>query len=86
MKKPQVHIGLVNPKSPENVGAVLRAAANYDIAQMFYTGERYPRAIERQARTIDMHRKVSQDVQLSQQISLTDAIADNIKSSVSNFR
>lgn len=79
MKKPQVHLGLVNPKSPDNVGAVLRAAANYDVTKVFYTGDRYPRAIERQGRTVDMRRKVSKDVQLSQQISLTDAIADNMK-------
>lgn len=37
-------IGLVNPKSPENVGMVLRAAGCYEAQQVFYSGERYKRA------------------------------------------
>ena len=38
MKEPKVSLGLVNPKSPENVGAVLRAAANYGIDNVFLYG------------------------------------------------
>ena len=37
-------IGLYNPKSPENVGAVMRAAGCYGVASVFYTGKRYERA------------------------------------------
>src|SRR6187402_3373303 len=37
-------IGLVNPKSPENVGMVLRAAGCYAAQQVFYSGVRYNRA------------------------------------------
>ncbi|SIQ37359.1 tRNA(Leu) C34 or U34 (ribose-2'-O)-methylase TrmL, contains SPOUT domain [Aeromonas sp. RU39B] len=37
----QVSIGLVNPKSPENVGAVLRAAGCYRADAVFYTGVRF---------------------------------------------
>lgn len=37
-------IGLVNPKSPENVGAVMRAAGCYGVNTVFYTGTRYDRA------------------------------------------
>ncbi|WP_394189596.1 RNA methyltransferase [Pseudoalteromonas atlantica] len=34
-------IGLINPKSPTNVGGVLRAAGCYDAKQVFFTGTRY---------------------------------------------
>ena len=37
-------IGLYNPKSPENVGSVMRAAGCYGVASVFYTGVRYERA------------------------------------------
>ena len=37
-------IGLFNPKSPENVGAVMRAAGCYGAAAVFYSGKRYERA------------------------------------------
>ena len=39
-----VRIGLVNPKSPSNVGAVMRAAGCYGAQAIFYTGIRYARA------------------------------------------
>ncbi|MBR9885711.1 MAG: RNA methyltransferase [Oceanospirillales bacterium] len=39
-----VFIGLSNPKSPTNVGAVLRAAGCYQASEVRYTGERFPRA------------------------------------------
>jgi tRNA(Leu) C34 or U34 (ribose-2'-O)-methylase TrmL len=44
MNQSKVNIGLVNPKSPENVGAVLRAAGCFQVGSIFYTGERYDRA------------------------------------------
>ncbi|HAU04423.1 MAG TPA: 23S rRNA methyltransferase, partial [Pseudoalteromonas shioyasakiensis] len=31
-------IGLLNPKSPTNVGGVLRAAGCYNAKQVFFTG------------------------------------------------
>jgi tRNA(Leu) C34 or U34 (ribose-2'-O)-methylase TrmL len=79
MKKHQVSLGLVNPKSPDNVGSVLRAAANYGIDKVFYTGNRYPRAIERKARTVDMSRKVSKDVLITQQDCLIDVVTENMR-------
>ncbi len=39
-------IGLFNPKSPENVGSVMRAAGCYGVASVFYTGKRYERAAD----------------------------------------
>lgn len=44
-------IGLTNPKSPTNVGAVMRAAGCYQVDGVFYTGERYARAAKFQTDT-----------------------------------
>ena len=37
----KIIIGLTNPKSPSNVGAVLRAAGCFGAEQILYTGNRY---------------------------------------------
>ena len=42
--KPTVCIGLTNPKSPTNVGAVMRAAGCYKVDKVFFTGRRYEQA------------------------------------------
>lgn len=42
--KNYVAIGVLNPKTPENMGAVLRAAGCYGADAIFYTGVRYERA------------------------------------------
>lgn len=39
-----VVIGLCDPKSPSNVGSVMRAAGCYGVAAVRYTGERFNRA------------------------------------------
>ncbi len=44
-------IGLINPKSATNVGAVLRAASCFAAQTIFYTGERYRRAARFQTDT-----------------------------------
>ncbi len=44
--KNKVRIGLTNPKSPTNVGAVLRAAGCFNADEVLYTGERFNRAIK----------------------------------------
>jgi tRNA(Leu) C34 or U34 (ribose-2'-O)-methylase TrmL len=64
MKSACVSIGLLNPKSPENVDGVLRAAGNYRVKQVYYTGQRYPRALALNPDTPKMRRKVSEDVKL----------------------
>lgn len=51
-------IGLVNPKSPENVGSVLRAAGCYGASSIFYTGERYYRASRYVTDTKKMHTRI----------------------------
>lgn len=39
-----VIVGLTNPKSPSNVGAVMRAAGCYGVNEVIYTGQRYQQA------------------------------------------
>lgn len=43
-KDSHVTIGLTNPKSPTNVGGVMRAAGCYSVNQVVYTGHRYTHA------------------------------------------
>ena len=46
-----VTIGLINPKSTTNVGAVLRAASCFQASDIVYTGQRYARAARFQTDT-----------------------------------
>ncbi len=39
-----VILGLINPKSPTNVGGVMRAAGCYGAKAVYFTGQRYARA------------------------------------------
>ncbi|WP_299008483.1 RNA methyltransferase [uncultured Shewanella sp.] len=41
MKSSYIGIGLLNPKSPTNVGGVMRAAGCYGADAVFFTGKRY---------------------------------------------
>ncbi len=74
MKSSNVSIGLINPKSPDNVNAVMRAAGNYQVAKVFYTGTRYDRALLHQKRIVNMSRKVSENVSISGMNNLLDAV------------
>lgn len=51
-------VGLINPKSPQNVGMVMRAAGCYDASKVFYTGERFDRARKFYTDTQDVHEKI----------------------------
>lgn len=44
MAQSSVCVGLIDPKSPSNVGAVMRAAGCYQVNGVRYTGSRYARA------------------------------------------
>ena len=79
MKEPKVSIGLINPKSPDNVGSVMRAAGNFRVDSVFYTGKRYPRALMRNPDLPDMSRKVSQNIPLSEVNCLIEDIAGDMK-------
>lgn len=49
-----VFIGLCNPKSPTNVGSVMRAAGCYQVSQVRYSGGRFERAAQYQTDTKDI--------------------------------
>lgn len=72
MEKMNVTIGLCNPKSPENVGSVMRAAANYRVGKVVYTGDRYPRALKHRADLADTSRKWGRSISLSAATNLLD--------------
>ncbi|WP_085305491.1 RNA methyltransferase [Colwellia polaris] len=58
LKAEQVVIGLTDPKSPSNVGAVMRAAGCYQADEVRYTGVRYTRAAKFHTDTKDVLRKI----------------------------
>jgi tRNA(Leu) C34 or U34 (ribose-2'-O)-methylase TrmL len=58
MNLPFAYIGLINPKSPENVGMVMRAAGCYAANKVFYTGERFDRARKFFTDTKNAHEKI----------------------------
>ncbi len=39
-------IGLVNPKNPINVGAIIRSAGCFGVDEIFYSGQRYAKAAQ----------------------------------------
>ncbi len=78
MKKSNVSIGLMNPKSPENVASVMRAAANFRVDSVFYTGKRYSRAVKLNPGAPDISRKLSQSIPLSEVSSLIDETAEKL--------
>ena len=53
-----VFIALVDPKSPTNVGSVMRAAGCYGADQVRYSGTRFERAARYQTDTKDMLSKI----------------------------
>lgn len=55
---PASWIALANPKSPENVGQVMRAAGCFGVAGVFYCGQRYHRARQFITDTRDMHEQI----------------------------
>lgn len=73
--KPTAIIGLYNPKSPTNVGAVLRAAGCYDAAQVRYNGTRYSRAVKFQTDTQNSQERI----QLVEMEDLTADVADGVE-------
>ena len=77
--KSKVSIGLINPKSPDNVHSVMRAAGNYRVNSVFYTGSRYPRAVELNPNAPDISRKVSENVPLTEVNCLIDNAAVDMK-------
>lgn len=75
MKKTQVSIGLSNPKSPSNVGAVMRAAGCFQVDSVFYTGQRYIRSARFHTDTQD----VSQRIPLSGVACLLECVPEDMQ-------
>ncbi len=68
-------IGLYNPKSPTNVGAVMRAAGCYEAAQVRYNGTRYDRAVKFQTDT----QNILEDIELVAMDDLTAGLEDDVE-------
>jgi len=79
MKPSKVCIGLCNPKSPENVGSVMRASGNYGVDAVFYTGSRYARAVALNPDIPKTSRSVSKGIPLVGVSSLFDEVADDMQ-------
>lgn len=74
MSSTQVLIGLTNPKSPTNVGAVLRAAGCYQANEVSYSGPRYTLAAKFNTDTQNAGNKIP----LIAKESLLDDIPDDV--------
>lgn len=51
-------IGVVNPKTPTNMGAIMRAAGCYQVTAVRYTGERFAYAVKYHTDTKDIFGKI----------------------------
>ena len=68
MPDKKVVIGLTNPKSATNVGAVMRAAGCYSVNEVLYTGSRYDRSVKLNTDT----KKISSEIPLTNMNDLLD--------------
>lgn len=68
-------VGLTNPKSPSNVGSVMRAAGCYQVGQVFYSGQRYARAAKFNTDT----KSITDKIPLSQIDDLSTLKSDHQK-------
>jgi len=75
MNDSHISIGLIKPKSPTNVGAVMRAAGCFQASEVFYTGDRYDRAERFNTDT----RKKNLDISLTGVPCLLDNVPYNAK-------
>lgn len=74
MRKSTVRIGLSDPKSPSNVGAVMRAAGCFGVDAVVYTGKRYARAAQFNPDT----KNISQKIPLTATTELLDNLPEGI--------
>ncbi|MGS2720043.1 RNA methyltransferase [Paraglaciecola aestuariivivens] len=66
------HLAIINPKSPENMGSILRAAGCYQAQSIRYTGQRYARAKAFYTDTKNAHL----DIQVEQVAQIIDPVKD----------
>jgi len=80
MKQSYVSIGLVNPKSPTNVGGIMRAAGCYRVDAVLFTGKRYLLAASNGNAQYNTDTKgASQQIPLTAVESLVDSCPDGVK-------
>ena len=79
MNESKIYVGLINPKTPDNVNSVMRAAGNFQVASVFYTGKRYPRALMRNPDIPDMRRNVGRAIPLTETTDLMDSVPAGMK-------
>jgi len=76
----KVIIGLVNPKSPTNVGGIMRAAGCYQADEVLYTGKRYELAARNGTAQYNTDTKrAGLNIPLRAVDSLLSARADGVK-------
>lgn len=75
----KVSVGLINPKSPDNVSSVMRSAGNFQVDNIFYTGTRYSRAIKFKKRLANVSRKVGENIPLNETVNLLDEVSGMMK-------
>lgn len=75
MSYEKIVIGLTNPKSATNVGAVMRAAGCFTVDSVLYTGTRYDRSVKLNTDT----KKISSTIPLTNVESLLAHKTDDIK-------
>jgi len=73
--KPSVSLGITNPKSPTNMGIVMRAAGCFQVDAIYYTGERYAKAARFHTDTHNTSRKIP----LTGVDSLLDCVDEDVK-------
>ncbi|RDH84021.1 MAG: 23S rRNA methyltransferase [endosymbiont of Galathealinum brachiosum] len=78
-EKLQVCIGLCNPKSPDNVNSVRRAAGNYRVDAIFHTGSRYLRALRKNPDTPNINRSVSLNIPVKGVEDLIDQVSEGMQ-------
>ncbi|MCG6201606.1 RNA methyltransferase [Psychromonas antarctica] len=75
MPDTKIIVGLCNPKSATNVGAVMRAAGCFFVDSVIYTGQRYDRAVKLNTDT----KKISSTIPLSAVNDLLDHKSKTMK-------
>ena len=75
MTDASISIGLIDPKSPSNVGAVMRAAGCYGVDAVRYTGSRYDRAVRFHTDT----KNVSSSIPLVHVADLLDDLPEHVR-------
>ena len=71
----ECHIGLLNPKSPTNVGAVMRAAGCFRADKVLYTGRRFGQAMRFQTDT----KNSVENIPLTSVENLLEGVSQNMK-------